>query len=688
MKILGLNITRQRKESPTWGTVLSFLRGQQVVYTPADYGTIVKAGYQQCAPVFSVVSLIARAASRISWYVQRGRGDQAREVEDHELQRRLLRPNEYQSGSQFVEAVLTYKLLAGNAYIHRVGIGNQPPQFLYTYRPDRMAVKPGDGKALVGGYTYTVNGQAVQLKAEEVLHLKDFHPLHDFYGLSRLEVAAKLVDTTNWIHEWNLKLMQNDMRPPGMLTMKGPLTDDQFARVEAMVKEKYQGASNAGKLLLLHGNADFDFKELAVNPRDMDWLGAEKYNLRAICSVFNVPSELLGDSENKTYSNVQEARRALYMETVLPEMDQLRDALNGWLAPLYGADIRLDYDRDAIEALQEDRERKYSYLDGARFLSTNEKRTACGYDELGPEGDEVLVGMGDMALSDAVASAGDLSAIDKSFRPLPAALRKGKSLGGFWRGDTERKALWRNYERRITSKERAFIRELQGFLEGQARSAVAKLKKDGAAASDLLDRGEAVDAYKAKFKGRYARLFISAVEAGRRLTEGKLYEPGDEDKADLPELTPELRKKLERLIEEAAEVITDETLAEIQSVLRSAYGTNMTVQEIANALKEKLLNQMSPVRARRIARTETGMLENCGNLDGFKENEYVNKKGWLCSFVEDSRDAHIEADGQEVGIDDEFRVGGDRLAYPLDRSGGASAGNVINCLCAMYPVVE
>jgi phage portal protein BeeE len=67
------------------------------------------------------------------------------------------------------------------------------------------------------------------------------------------------------------------------------------------------------------------------------------------------PPELLGDHENATYSNYQEARASFYTETVLPRMDRLRDALNRWLAVKYGDQLYIDYDRDDIEALAEDR---------------------------------------------------------------------------------------------------------------------------------------------------------------------------------------------------------------------------------------------------------------------------------------------------------------------------------------------
>jgi hypothetical protein len=116
-------------------------------------------------------------------------------------------------------------------------------------------------------------------------------------------------------------------------------------------------------------------------------------------------------------------------------------------------------------------------------------------------------------------------------------------------------------------------------------------------------------------------------------------------------------------------------------------GATLTVQEIAAALDTKL-ETMGRVRAARIARTETAMLENAGSLDGFKENEFVTRKMWVCSFVEDSRESHKEASGQEVGIDDPFRVGAELMQYPGDRSGGADAGEVVNCLCYIAPIVD
>lgn len=58
-------------------------------------------------------------------------------------------------------------------------------------------------------------------------------------------------------------------------------------------------------------------------------------------------------------------------------------------------------------------------------------------------------------------------------------------------------------------------------------------------------------------------------------------------------------------------------------------------------------------------------------------------KEWSSVFIETSRETHMDADGQQVPIDEPFVVDGEELMYPGDASMGASIGNVANCLCAV-----
>jgi HK97 family phage portal protein len=675
------------KENPLNSTIVAISGGSKVVYTPKNYEALAKAGYQNCSVAYACTKLIASTASRLEWYLMReGANGKNVELERHPLLDLLKRPNEVESGSLFTEKLLSHLLLAGNAYALGVsGSPNQPPQFLYSMRPDRVVVNADrSGRFLVESYTYSPGQSSQTFLPEQVMHMMEFHPTHDFYGLSRIEVAAQLVDQMNASAEWNAKRLQNDMRPPGMLTAKSKWNVEQL---RSQFREQYQGSENAGKPLVFSGE-DIEWTDMSISAKDADWLEGQKFSMRQICSIYGIDPCLVGDPEYATYSNKREARKGLYLEVILPLMDMLRDEYQRWLVPRYGQGLILEYDRDQIEELKEDRVAQSQYLATAWWMTPNEKRVAMGLEELGPDGDSMMVPMGLMPIADAVAPPGDLTSLPDDESDPDAAKMRRKSLGGFWRGETERKALWQNFERRVAAKERAFGREVESWLKSQAKAAADKVVAGATTAGQAFDEREAAKSYVDKFTPRYRKLYATARAAGQRMTEGKLYDFNDDEKADGGWIDPATRAKLERLIEESAKVITDETLTEIQAVMRDSLDTNLTVQEIANAISDKVGDAMAPMRARRIARTETGMLENQGNLDGFKDNEFVNRKGWLCSFVEASRDAHMDADGQEVGVDDSFTVGGERMDYPLDRSHGASAGNVVNCLCAIYPIVE
>ena len=86
----------------------------------------------------------------------------------------------------------------------------------------------------------------------------------------------------------------------------------------------------------------------------------------------------------------------------------------------------------------------------------------------------------------------------------------------------------------------------------------------------------------------------------------------------------------------------------------------------------------------RSARTETVSAYNDGAVQSYGDAG-VERKEWLASIDERTREAHAEADGQVVNTHEAFMVDGEEMEYPGDP--GASAENVINCRCTVLPVV-
>jgi len=214
----------EQKASGT-GSIVAYNVLGQPVWTPKRYDSLAEEGYQKNVIVYRCVNLISRGLASVPWLLYRRNSDQ--EVEKHPLLNLLNSPSPRQAGSAFMEAVVGYLLLAGNTYIEAVLDHQGIPQELHPLRPDRMKIIPGnDGVPLA--YEYSVGGHRKQMQVDSlsgkssVLHLKTFHPLNDWYGMSAIEAAAGAIDQHNAVAGHNLSLLQNGGRPSGALLIKTP----------------------------------------------------------------------------------------------------------------------------------------------------------------------------------------------------------------------------------------------------------------------------------------------------------------------------------------------------------------------------------------------------------------------------------------------------------------------------------
>jgi len=365
-------------------TLLSVTPLAQARWTPRRYDRLAEEGYRRNIIAFRCIREIAQNAASIPWLLYKG----AQELSVHPLLTLLQKPNPHMGQAQLLEALFAYYQISGNAYLEAVRADDdQPPRELWALRPERVKVLPG-AASLVAGYEYTANGKTVRWLADsesgacDVLHFKGFHPLDDWYGQGPLEAALQAIDQHNAASAWNQALLQNAARPSGALVYApkdGPalLTEDQFKRLKKELEEQIEGAANDGRALLLEGG--LDWRSMSLSPSDMDWRQGRDAVARDIALAFGVPAQLVGLPDAQTYSNFREARLAFYEDTVLPLAYSLRDALNTWLAPMFGDDLRLELDLDEVPALAPRRDALWARVKEADFLTTEEKRTLLGF---------------------------------------------------------------------------------------------------------------------------------------------------------------------------------------------------------------------------------------------------------------------------------------------------------------------
>ncbi len=382
---------QQKAGTPVWyGGLQSYVHTPgQPVWSGRNYVKFAEEAYRRNVIAYRAINLVAEGAANIPLllYGRDGSGKKS-EIDRHPLLSLLARPNPAQSGAGFFEALYTYRLVAGNAFIMAAGPQGERPRELHLLRPDRVQVVAGT-YGMPRGYRYKVGDQITDFPVDaisgqsRILHLKDFHPLDDWYGLSPVEAAAYSIDQHNQAAAWNQSMLQNGARPTGALVVKtgegaaGHLSEEQYWRIKQQMDEQFSGAANAGRPLLLEGG--LDWREMSLSPKEMDFIEARHASARDIALAFGVPPQLLGIPGDNTYSNLAEARLALWEQTILPLVKTTLDGICAWMAPIYGERLTLEVDTDEISALAPRRESVWVRLQKVDFLSDDEKRAAVGY---------------------------------------------------------------------------------------------------------------------------------------------------------------------------------------------------------------------------------------------------------------------------------------------------------------------
>jgi SPP1 gp7 family putative phage head morphogenesis protein len=119
---------------------------------------------------------------------------------------------------------------------------------------------------------------------------------------------------------------------------------------------------------------------------------------------------------------------------------------------------------------------------------------------------------------------------------------------------------------------------------------------------------------------------------------------------------------------------------EVWQAVRSELTVGLAAGESIDQLQRRIRSSVETVesRARTIARTEVIGAVNAGSYFEAK-GLGVETKSWLATEDKRTRPTHSDADGQQVGMDEMFVVGGALLRFPHDPMG--PSGETVNCRC-------
>jgi HK97 family phage portal protein len=244
-------------------------------------------------------------------------------------------------------------------------------------------------------YRIEYNGQ-YSMDADCVLHIKDFNPYYDgtgshLYGQSPLRAGLRSLTTNNEAVTTGVKYLQNQTARGVLMSEEGDLNEVQAQQLKDKFRQQYQGSDNGGDVIITPKK--LSWVNFGLNAADVSLIEQYNASIKDICNIYNVPVQLLNNTEASTYNNMKEAKKALYQNAVIPELVKLRDELNRWLVPMYGDNLYLDFDFTAIPELQEENDKVVQQLSAAWWITPNEKRAVMNYgkDEDTPAMDDYYI---------------------------------------------------------------------------------------------------------------------------------------------------------------------------------------------------------------------------------------------------------------------------------------------------------
>lgn len=246
--------------------------------------------------VWACVNLLSGTISSLPLMVYRTTATGARETaKEHPLYRILHdSPNYDQTSLDFWDFICASIELWGNGYA-RIERSVGRVAALVPIRPDAVAVRRLTDGTLE--YRWTEDGKSFVGTDQNILHIRGpgGNPLG---GMSTLHFGRHTFSLARAADRAASGMFANGLRPSGTLTFENFLSAENREIAETKLAQKFVGAINAGRPMVLEGGAKWN--QLTINPEDAQMLESRAFSVEEICRYFNVPPVMVGHQSKTT----------------------------------------------------------------------------------------------------------------------------------------------------------------------------------------------------------------------------------------------------------------------------------------------------------------------------------------------------------------------------------------------------
>jgi phage portal protein BeeE len=614
-----------------------------------------------------------------------------KEIENHPLLDLWENPNGVMSGVLLRDLMAKYLKMQGECFIYKRRDVNGIVYQLWPLPPTWIYRVPTENAPF---FDVSVIGRTMRVPSEDMMWLKFPELLNPYTrGAGQGESMGSYIDSDHYAMEFQKSYFYNDARPNMFIHMAGA-----SAQVVDDFKNKLDNA-NRGPLrshrpLIYEGPDALGIQEIDVSKGMDAAIPLLQHDRDTFLSVFGIPPEVAGVLGSSNRATITVAETIMARHVTAPLCEFVADELN--------RDLVFEFDQGEGKILftyenpvPADADFQLEVLTKAPWAaSTNEWRALGGLPSRGAKDDfymvpslftptddpsKPVVPMAPHKIADLNPAQKTNQVMGENGSPKPGSLQDPQSGVGSEQdgaGDDDQEAP--NGGKSL--KKKPIIPDYYAV--------VSKASGD-LTASDLPSYTRVKDARIKRVIGAVKPKAINAELDP--VWKDKVKEWGDVAMADVgvkpafDMYNENVATHLEDFSSDRITLVNDTTRDAIAKALSEGVDAGEGIPDLQKRI-EDVFFFCDETRSALIARTEVTRSANFASMAGYKQSGLVDKKVWIATPGDITRDTHKELGGRDpIPIDDPFEIDGEEAQQPGDF--GVPEEDC-NCRCAVAPVVN
>ena len=252
---------------------------------------------------------------------------------------------------RLIQRALSHRLITGNAYLLKAQT-NMLARVEKTFdefiplSPDEVEpLTDSTKKKLLGYKIKLVDGTEFKVPRDMVVHFSQ-NALYNnpFIGVGNISKMRLMIEGEAEASEFSNEFMERRAAPSIAITSNEEILMDDYNRKIDLLRSKYEGKGNRGKLMYIAGGQDGNVKieQFSLSQKDMQFLEQKINNRQTIISMFGCNSSILGipDGVNRATAQIMKNQ---YYENVNVILGQLEEDLNKQFVKLIDPNINIKF---------------------------------------------------------------------------------------------------------------------------------------------------------------------------------------------------------------------------------------------------------------------------------------------------------------------------------------------------------